>query len=208
MRLIAIVIVIDAKSLTAEQAEGVRKTILAKHLVAPGYLSTDCWKWTGCVVRADYGSYPRAIAGTKIVHRLAYMAFRGEIPADKPVVRHLRHNRSCCNPDHLEIGTVQDNVSDTFRRVRGPESKTNLADVKPPDYSVGPYFWSEARFYKFVLGITWRHGRKLVELGVLQPDGFNDKHPIYSCDAYAIQRHRSAMNRYHTPKNLYEHRTP
>jgi len=28
------------------------------------------------------------------------------------VVRHLCNNRRCCNPDHLDIGTHQDNMDD------------------------------------------------------------------------------------------------
>ena len=37
--------------------------------------------------------------------------------SDREVVRHLCHNRACVCPDHLQIGTQQENRQDEYERV-------------------------------------------------------------------------------------------
>jgi hypothetical protein len=45
------------------------------------------------------------------------------------VVRHKCDNSGCVSPDHLEVGTQQDNMDDMWRRGRGrPRGKTTLTD--------------------------------------------------------------------------------
>jgi hypothetical protein len=63
-----------------------------------------------------------------------------------------------------------------------------------------PYYWSEVRFYRFVLGITWRRGRKLIALGVLVPDGYSDDRALFLADGRNIQRHRQAIADYSAPR--------
>ena len=57
--------------------------------------------------------------GNKTVsaHRVSYEAYNGEIPKGL-VVRHKCDNPSCINPDHLELGTQQQNVADRENRGR------------------------------------------------------------------------------------------
>jgi hypothetical protein len=62
------------------------------------------------------------------------------------------------------------------------------------------YAWSEVRFYKFVLGITWRYGRKLVAQGVLIPDGYSDDRPLFLAAGSSIQSHRQAIADYHAAR--------
>ena len=77
---------------------------------------TDCWNWRGGGKATGYGvmvwnprrqGEPRSIT----THRAAYLLYRGEIPEGE-LVRHLCNNKACCNPDHLELGSVADNVQD------------------------------------------------------------------------------------------------
>jgi len=42
------------------------------------------------------------------------------------VIRHKCDNPSCCNIDHLELGTIQDNVNDMMIRNRYAKTHPNL----------------------------------------------------------------------------------
>lgn len=56
-------------------------------------------------------------------HRVAYCEHHGLqlSDIDGKVVRHRCDNPSCVNPDHLELGTIQDNNRD--RHVRGRDAR-------------------------------------------------------------------------------------
>ena len=45
-------------------------------------------------------------------YQLICIASQGVIPRQDEVVRHKCHNRRCINPNHLELGTQQDNIQD------------------------------------------------------------------------------------------------
>lgn len=51
------------------------------------------------------------------LHRVLYELKYGAIPKGL-VIRHKCDNRYCCNIEHLEIGTVKDNVRDMIERGR------------------------------------------------------------------------------------------
>lgn len=96
----------------------------------------NCWLWTGYKNNKGYGSflYPK---GT-LAHRYSYLVHNGEIPDDM-MVCHSCDNPSCVNPEHLWIGTAQNNMDDCIRKnrnkivtVRGEEnglSKLNERQV-------------------------------------------------------------------------------
>ena len=54
---------------------------------------------------------------TWMAHRWAYTQAYGDIPKGM-VVRHLCHNPACINPDHLALGTYQDNSDDMTKANR------------------------------------------------------------------------------------------
>ena len=62
---------------------------------------------------------------TILQHRLIYLVTRNLLPSDIEglVVRHKCDNRTCINPDHLDLGTVQDNVQDMLDRGRGNKAR-------------------------------------------------------------------------------------
>lgn len=69
----------------------------------------SCWNWTGYVGTDGYGELN--VRGEKIaVHRYVFREARGEIP-DGMVIDHRCRNRKCCNPDHLEAVTNQENLN-------------------------------------------------------------------------------------------------
>jgi hypothetical protein len=90
-------------------------------LVHPEALS-GCWLWHGGsdrVRKAPYGTYrgSRRENGGGRAHRVAYELARGPIPTGM-VVRHTCDVTLCVNPDHLLIGTQQDNIADKVARNR------------------------------------------------------------------------------------------
>lgn len=82
---------------------------------------SGCWEWKG-TKRRGYG---RTIIGSRkdgtrqniTAHRLAYETWVGEIPVGYEVC-HKCDNPSCINPDHLFVGTRQDNINDRERKSR------------------------------------------------------------------------------------------
>lgn len=105
-------------------------------------LRTGCIEWIGSL-RNGYG---RLIVGSRIdgsrrsesAHRASYKAYKGDIP-DGLFVCHKCDNPKCINPDHLFLGTRQDNVDDREAKGRNktgntygeshPKSKLNWAAV-------------------------------------------------------------------------------
>lgn len=66
-----------------------------------------CWVWTG----ATTDGYGRVkVAGrAELVHRVVFAEVVGPIPAGMHL-DHLCRERACCNPDHLEVVTQQENT--------------------------------------------------------------------------------------------------
>lgn len=62
-------------------------------------------------------------------HRLAYTEAYGPIPEGMEV-RHKCDVRNCVNPDHLELGTHQDNMDDMRKRGRYSTKEASLAIAK------------------------------------------------------------------------------
>jgi len=81
-------------------------------------LKTDsCWLWTGAKYGRGYGHF--SINGrSKIASRVAWELWRGPIPSGMCVL-HRCDNPPCVNPDHLFLGTIQDNHDDMWRKDRG-----------------------------------------------------------------------------------------
>ena len=93
--------------------------------------NSGCWLWIGRVDECDYGHYGGAVRA----HRYSYERAVGPIPKGLHVC-HKCDTPSCVNPDHLFLGTAQDNTNDKVakgRHLRGecmPQSKLKEADVR------------------------------------------------------------------------------
>lgn len=91
---------------------------------------TGCWEWKGYKVRG----YGRTIIGSRTdgtrktiaAHRLSYETFVGPIP-DGMEVCHKCDNPCCVNPEHLFVGTRQDNIDDREAKGRNhpPQGSNN-----------------------------------------------------------------------------------
>lgn len=91
---------------------------------------SGCWLWEGSTGSHGYGDI-RIHYKLHLAHRLSYEAFVGPIP-DGMFVMHKCDVRSCVNPDHLSIGTHQQNMADKCDKGRwagqGPR-KLTLSDA-------------------------------------------------------------------------------
>lgn len=88
--------------------------------------NSGCWLWMGSIAGTGYGQMSRNRAlGPITTHRVAYELYRGPV-GDKHVLHHC-DVRSCCNPDHLYLGTNAENARDRMERgtARGPSQKGN-----------------------------------------------------------------------------------
>lgn len=74
-----------------------------------------CWGWKGSVSRG-YGKV-KYKSGRYLAHRLSWFIHKGEIPKELWVL-HKCDNRICSNPDHLFLGTLQDNNKDRDNKKR------------------------------------------------------------------------------------------
>ena len=80
---------------------------------------TGCWEWQRKRKFDGYGSKSisyRDSTGRKryttiLIHRRVWELVNGPIP-ENVMVCHRCDNPPCCNPDHLFLGTCQDNVTD------------------------------------------------------------------------------------------------
>lgn len=80
------------------------------------YVTPGCWIWTGSKNTGGHGQF--TVCGKCITaHRVSYELYIGPIPEGMWVL-HKCDNPPCQNPDHLFLGTRQDNVDDMVRKGR------------------------------------------------------------------------------------------
>lgn len=77
----------------------------------------ECWEWQGYRNKLGYGIFLRDKA-----YRASYRIFNGPI-INGLWVLHKCDNPPCCNPNHLYLGTPQDNVDDCWNRGRAKRER-------------------------------------------------------------------------------------
>lgn len=102
----------------------------------------SCWLWTG-YINGGYGQFSRKRKNEPRLamraHRLSYILVKGPIPDDAPMVRHMCDVRLCCNPNHLETGTAEQNARDVVDRGR------HWTHTNPEKISRGKDHWAKLR---------------------------------------------------------------
>lgn len=88
--------------------------------------SDDCWEWTGACFPNGYG---HIVQGGKhlLTHRVSYELAFGAVP-DGLCVLHRCDNRRCVRPDHLFLGTHQENMDDMRKKGRSRHQKLRQGD--------------------------------------------------------------------------------
>ncbi len=91
-----------------------------------------CWLWDGQRTRQGYGNIDAVLGsrrnGTarRVVfpaHRVAYFLATGTDPVDKYVI-HSCDNKRCVRPEHLSLGTHQQNIQEAAERGLYPSKLT------------------------------------------------------------------------------------
>lgn len=90
-------------------------------------ITDECWNWTGFKDRG-YGKFYLHQKDYR-AHRLMYIHCYGTID-DNLVVRHKCRGK-CVNPEHLELGTHQDNSNDMLRdETCGKLTKQQVIEIR------------------------------------------------------------------------------
>lgn len=99
-----------------------------------------CWLWQGARSRG-YGAFEsRELGGMLRTHRLSWTIVHGPIPNGLYVL-HRCDNPPCCNPDHLFLGTNQDNVDDMVAKGRNATKERNGSSLHPERKPRGEKHW-------------------------------------------------------------------
>jgi hypothetical protein len=90
------------------------------------FVETKCWDWTGAATSRGYGIFNRKFSEIHIhirelVHRLAYVVYRGIPIPDGAQINHICKNSICFNPDHLKIGNAHSNGQDKCNQYYTPK---------------------------------------------------------------------------------------
>lgn len=132
--------------------------------------NSGCWLWAGTVHGKGYGHIWYK-GSCKKAHRASYEEFVGKIPEDMYVM-HKCDNPACVNPDHLMLGTNQDNMDDRNNKMRQAHgeshSKAKLTDKLVLYIRSLPEGFNQSELAKtlniksstisnLLSGRTWRH---------------------------------------------------
>ena len=142
----------------------------------------SCWIWTGSKWRGGYGNVCVGRGRARSTHRVAYELAHGVSLLPSQLVLHKCDVPACVNPDHLFLGTHQDNSDDCKRKNRqtkgeaATSARTTEAIVieirriwfsePPPIHYNGPntlielgkrFGLSPGAVHNIVLGKTWKH---------------------------------------------------
>jgi len=93
-----------------------KKTIVQRFFEKIGYGMSDCWFWFGGRDQTGYGRMRiKNYTNENFAHRISWELHNGKIPNGMKVL-HKCDVPNCVNPDHLFLGTQQDNMKDMVEK--------------------------------------------------------------------------------------------
>ena len=97
----------------------------------------ECWLWRHAKDSKGYGHIYISNERKEQAHRVVYRLVCGEIPPGMCVC-HRCDTPACCNPDHLFLGTILDNMMDKIAKGRQGQTgargeKNGSAKLKEED---------------------------------------------------------------------------
>lgn len=146
-------------------------SILEKRFWSGVKKEDKCWIWIGSKTLKNYGKlYDRG--RVLRAHRISWGLHYGLIP-DRMNVLHKCDNPPCIRPDHLFLGTHQDNSDDMVNKLRtvhgSKHHRSKLSELKVKEIfrlrdsgmsqrKIGAIFGVSKPTIRYVLtGKTWRH---------------------------------------------------
>ena len=136
-----------------------------------------CWEWTASLANYGYGQFYWK-GKPERAHRLTFIEVNGEIPEGMYVL-HKCDNPCCVNPNHLFLGTHQDNMDDMLKKSRNARGETNgqsklkeseVSDIRAEyrdggitQYDLAAYYKVDQSQISYVINNkTWKHLEKKV----------------------------------------------
>lgn len=77
----------------------------------------ECWLWTRHITDAGYGQFTVSKGNFRLAHVVSYALIKGAVPAGAEVC-HRCDNPPCVRPEHLFLGTHEENIRDMFEKGR------------------------------------------------------------------------------------------
>jgi hypothetical protein len=84
---------------------------------------TGCWDWTGGQAPRGYGSMSLTHTDRVLAHRASAYLYKGLTDESGLLVLHKCDRKCCVNPEHLFLGTAQDNTDDMHRKGRARKAR-------------------------------------------------------------------------------------
>lgn len=108
-----------------------KRSIDSDDIVKNGKVNTKCWLFKGCLRWNGYGKITFKLIDYQ-THILAWEAFHKTKQDNKDlVIRHLCDIKNCCNTEHLQLGTRQENVIDFLPYSKGVKlNEEKIKDIR------------------------------------------------------------------------------
>jgi hypothetical protein len=135
--------------------------------------NTGCWIWTGTLDHLGYAKISMNHKSLK-AHRVIFQFLKDQHIPEGLFLCHHCDNRMCVNPDHMFVGTHQDNMDDEVRKgrqIKGEDywsaklTDTDVLEIRNRCLTTNVSFYRLAKDYdvsfntvqKAAYGITWKH---------------------------------------------------